>query len=536
MTAVARWHRPSDVALAFVVVLLCGPAPAEGGIPCLVDAAGMPLRGGPMPIVYHPDPGPLVTSAEGPIGRDEGAELLRAAAAAWEGVPTADVRFVAGAAIPVDVGPGNYGDFLGRCGDGMSPIIFDPTGEIIDAVMGVGAAEVVLGFTVHDCGTETAPGIPEATIVVNGSAVQDLDAAGARRVLRGILVHELGHVLNLCHSHLNAELADDGNPDNDVYLPVMFPFHSDDGAEIAPAPRFDDAAMVSMLYPAPDFYGSAGTIAGHVLAASASRPVSGAVVTVRSVREPLAGAAWTTSGWLRLEATNGVLVESSDVIPAIDGSYQVSGLPAGSYTVEVDGGVGGAPTEFYSGAAEGSDPRRDPPGLAEPVDVAAGEMSVGVTVELDRRLDSALGETEWDVAWRGRATIAGVNVAVDTDELPAGVIEFLSTGRYRVTPATELSGAWQPSSRRTFRHQLPVGAMQALLDPNGGVLHIASVHGQGRASRRYSRIRGRIVTRGVFVFPRSRFKLRLSYTGTRRRGVRSPGRVPIVGPPSSASP
>ena len=69
-----------------------------------------------------------------------------------------------------------------------------------------------------------------------------------------VLTHELGHFLNLCHTQLNADLADDGDPANDAYLPIMFPFRSDDDLESDPVLRFDDATMLSMLYPAPGFF------------------------------------------------------------------------------------------------------------------------------------------------------------------------------------------------------------------------------------------------------------------------------------------
>ena len=504
------------------------------GVPCLLDASGLPLRW-PLGIaVFNPDPGPL-TSGPGPtIDRDGALDLMRAAAEIWERVEGADVQFVAGAAIPTDVGASNSAQFIGRCGDGISPIVLDPTGEIVDAAMGEGAADVVLGFTVHDCAGESEPTLSEATVVVNGAAFRTLGPDEARRAFLGVIVHEFGHFLNLCHSQLNADVADDGDPANDVYLPVMFPFRSDDDPGSVPAPRFDDATLLATLYPAPGFSATTGTIAGHILSGDAGRPVSGVEVTVRSTSDPLALAQWTTSGWVRLESANGLLVESSDAIPAIQGSYQASGLPPGSYTVAVGGGRDDAVTEFYSGSTEGPDPKADPPRAAQAVEIRAGETNATVTVDLDSRVHSPLGETEWAIEWNGQASIAGVAATLDPAVLPAGTLELLSTGRYRVTPASELSGAWRPVGQRTYRLRVEPGAVQTLLDPDGQLLRVRSVKGRGRASRRAESIRGRIRARGTFLLPRARFTLRLDYAGRRVVAAPPPGRVPILSVSRSA--
>lgn len=520
------------LALAIAAFLLGVAPPGLAGVPCLVDRSGLPLRWPLGSAVFNPDPGPLSIGPGLAISRDEALDLLRAAAEIWERVEGADVQFVAGAPIPTDVGPGNFAEFVGRCGDGISPIVFDPTGEIIEAAMGAGAAEVVLGFTVHDCATESEPTMSEATVVLNGTAFRNLGADEARRAFLGVIVHEFGHFLNLCHSHLNAEVADDGDPANDVYLPVMFPFRSDDDPESDPVLRFDDMTMLSMLYPAPSFYSTSGTIAGHILSGEEGHPVSGVGITVRSTSDPLALAQWTASGWVRLEPANGVLIESSDVIPAIHGSYQASGLPPGSYTVEVAGGRSAAVTEFYSGSTEGTDPKTDPPHAAEAVAVAAGETNSNVTVVLDSRFRSRLGETEWSIGWSGQATIAGVQAALDPGDLPPGALELLSTGRYRMTPAIELSGTWRPIGQRKYRLRIEPGAVQTLLDPAGQLLRIRSVKGRGQASRRLSAIRGRIRARGTLLLPRARFTLRLDYAGSRVMAEPPLGRVPILPSPS----
>jgi hypothetical protein len=459
------------------------------------------------------------------IGGEEAAELVESAAEAWEAVSTAQVEFAAGAQLPVDVEAADYLAFVARCGDGLSPVIFDPFGSIVDDAFGAGASEFVLGFAVHDCGDEYAPRMAESSVVINGWALASLEAE-PRPALLGVIVHEFGHVLNLCHSHLHAEFADDGVAGNDAFLPVMFPFRSSDDLGADPTPRFDDRAMLSMLYPAPDFFSATGTISGHVVSGDQGRPVSGTAVVVRSTSDPLGAAQWTTSGWLRLEGAADLWVPVDDTIVAIDGSYQASGLPPGSYTVEVEGGISGESVEFYSGLAEGGDPAIDPPHVATPIDVTPGSVRTDVTIELDRHVQSLFAETEWDVRWRGGVSAAGGRARLPRDALPPGRLEFLSTGTYRVTPLFALGGLWAPRGKRTFRHRIDRDTIQTLFDPT---VEITRVKGRGRANRGLRKIRGKIVARGRAVFPfRGRVTVRLKYRGRRNRTARTPGRLPLL--------
>lgn len=530
-----RGSRQRVVAL-LVAALLGRVESAAAGIPCVVDDAGVPLTWHTMPVVYNLDPGPLAVLPNRVISAAGASEFVQEAGHLWEMLPTAAVRFATGPTLPADVDGTNYDEVLGVCGDGLSPVVFDGTGAIIDAVLGRGASAFVLGFTLHDCGEVAAPTLPESSVVLNGTVFAHLSADEARQAFVGVLAHELGHVLNLCHSRLHPEFVDDGDADNDAFVPIMFPFRSNDDPGAATRPRFDDAAMLSMLYPAPGFFDTTGTIGGHVTSGRAGQPVSGAEVIVRSTADPLGTAQWTTSGWLRLESVNGILASIGDAIPAIDGSYQASGLPPGSYTVRVDGGVTGAGAEFFSGIAESDDPFLDPPATAAVLSVDAGSVRTDATVTLDRRVSSPLGETQWNIRWRGSVAISGARLAFPARQLPTGSLEFLSTGRYRCSPIFELGGAWAPRGRRGVRHRALPAAVEALLDPGVGVVGIDTVTGRGRANRRLSRIHGRFVARGVLLFPRARFSVRLRYQGVRKRGPRPPGRLPLLPGPLGTTP
>jgi hypothetical protein len=493
-------------------------APARAGLPCLVDGGGTPLRWR-MPVTYHLD---------GSATAVDGATLVAAATAAWTAVDTASVSFAAGPPSPAVIDAGNAADVVARCGDGRSPIVFDPTGALTDALLGEGASQVVLGVTFHDCGADAAPDITEASVVING-AVFGFDGAAARATQVQVLAHELGHVLNLCHSRLHGEFVDDGDAADDAFVPLMFPSHSEDTAVPDPSPRFDDRAMLAALYPAPGLAAGHGSLGGHVLAGAAGIPVSGAPVVVRRLDDPLATAQWTTSGWVRLEGGGDVGVPVGDVVPAIDGSWQAPALPPGEYTVEVGAGVAGVPGEFFSGERESGDPLADPPDLAVPVAATAGVDRTDVTVRLAERVHSALGETDWDIAWRGRIVARGQSRRLPPDFLPPGRLQLRSTGAYLVTPVAALGGRWRAHGRRGARFDVDAVALESLFAGGGTPFTIRRAGGRGDADARLHRIHGAIVLRArLLVSPYVAFRLVLGYRGTRHDAPSAPGRVPLV--------
>ena len=114
----ARVTRTVLQAVGTLALLMSRTGSAEAGIPCLVSEEGIPLRWDPMPIVYNLDPGPLASHPHDVIGAEDGADLVRQAAAAWEDVGTAAVRFAAGPTLPADV----TADKRLRCGSGLGHV------------------------------------------------------------------------------------------------------------------------------------------------------------------------------------------------------------------------------------------------------------------------------------------------------------------------------------------------------------------------------------------------------------------------------
>lgn len=383
--------RGGVTALLLLAFLAATPSLAAG--PLFVNGAGEPLVWKVRPVPWSSDRGGL-----GVLDETTAHQLVEDGFATWAAVPSASIAFADVGALPVDVTAADVTDYLGVCGDGLSPVVFDTDGTITDALFGAGASNSILGFAGPECGTFSPPEITEASAVLNGKFIDGIASGGNPEVgletFLGVMVHEFGHYVNLDHSQINLIEAFDGTTAGNDAIATMFPFVVS-GAELATLAR-DDEVSLAMLYPADDFRTSTATITGEIRRGDTGAPFQGAFVIARNVVDPRRDAVGYVSG---ARFVTGSTVPGAS---ALVGAYELAGLtPDASYTIEVEpvstlftGGssvgplsppaVLPGPAETWNGSDEaGTNPPDDPDAPGTPIAAAAGDVVSGIDVVLN---------------------------------------------------------------------------------------------------------------------------------------------------------
>lgn len=337
----------------------------------LIVSSGKPVKWptSSMPIVYNLDQGEL-----GPFSRDEAAQMIVSAFAAWEAAPNTSIRFQRGTDLVVDVTVSNYYRYLDTLPKGNNPIVFDDDGSIIRSLYGKGSENDILGFggpTSYKNGEITA-----AQAVFNGYAVQSMGLSA--NAVYSTVLHELGHFIGLDHSQVLRHLAYDEVGWNDVFVTTMLPTATDDDSfRIYLTP--EDYYSVALIYPKAGLESQTGAIRGVVKRNTAEMP--GVNIIAR-----LVGA-----------VTDSIYSTVSGTYSKHGGDFELTGLPPGSYQI----GIEPIDPAYYDASSVGqySDSTRDdsfinPPLMQAyhsnpletscsawtPVTVSAGETVSGISI------------------------------------------------------------------------------------------------------------------------------------------------------------
>jgi hypothetical protein len=333
----------------------------------------------------------------GPFGRRshaEGVALVKEALRRWESVPTARLRLEDAGELPVHVDSGNILAFLNEVKPtDPSPILLDSDGSILQALFGKGAAEESYGYA-SPLWADPARGQLLVSFAILIGSTLSLNTDGY--ALQGCM-HEMGHFLGLGHSQINPEIWLDGDPTNDALAPVM---SYNWGPNATGHLHREDEAWLSWLYPSPELAAQTGTIRGRVLLPGRVTGLGGVLVVARRQGDPQATAVSGVSGYF-FGTGDGAIQEpgrpgsfwpvrvggddgASD--PVRMGEFLIPGLPAGSYTLELQqledrptishhGFLIGGP-KFWRQGSSSQDRATD----ATPLTVTAGQDVKGIDI------------------------------------------------------------------------------------------------------------------------------------------------------------
>jgi hypothetical protein len=238
--------------------------------------------------------------------------------------------------------------------------------------------------------------IIEGVSFLNGPSFSDLALAA------NVMVHEFGHYTNLAHTVVNGQIfiGDTSGPTPDwttfgfppfpdgvEVIETMYPFLFGGVDQLSRTPHADDIAILSTLYPEPDFFSDTGSISGTILAPNGSTKLTGVNVIARNLADPFTDA---------VSAISSDFTDSTSQGDPIVGTYTINGLtPGAEYAIFVDEILEGGfstpplaplpgPEEFYNGSDESNSDPPDDPIAYTPVMAVAGSPVTGVDVIINK--------------------------------------------------------------------------------------------------------------------------------------------------------
>ncbi len=215
---------------------------------------------------------------------------------------------------------------------GYTPIIFDNDGSIIDKIYGQNASLQYLGFGGPTFGNDNGR-ILESLLIINGKWYNDIntttDPERSLNDFKGTIAHEVGHIIGLDHSSINDSALSETNNTQSARaideiderefidsVPLMFPV----GISSLPDLRQDDKSSISLLYPNQNTLTNFGKIEGKVLREDKTTPVLGANIIARNIEDPT---------FIAISCV-------SDYLDSGAGSFSLTALPPGMYTLEIE--------------------------------------------------------------------------------------------------------------------------------------------------------------------------------------------------------
>lgn len=287
------------------------PLAAWGGNPSVTEAGSFRFWDEEnQTVFYH-----LERANEGNISDELIQQLAVKAFEQWSSIKYSELKFEFGGFLETDVTPENFEDFINNSEDSLNPVIFDFDGAILDTMFGQGSSESILGLTSAISGSGNGR-LQTASIIINGKLLFDSEDFASRAF--STLLHEAGHFAGLGHTQIHTEFAFDDNINNDLFIPVMFPFEAesiDSTLQLSP----DDELTLASLYRNDLFFTDLGCIIGSVVRKDGTA-VQGANVVAVNIDKQLVSR----------------FAVVSDLNKTQTGEFEFAGLPPGQYELFIE--------------------------------------------------------------------------------------------------------------------------------------------------------------------------------------------------------
>lgn len=313
----ARTH--VSILAAALTMAMAPVSTAWAGGPLAISGSSQPIVYASPDVTVHLEDGDL-----GGISNTQADGLVRDAFDLWNDVSTSTINLQTDdTAIVGDVSILDYTTYLPapnmsafKGDDGLNPLIYDETGEIIDEYFGDESSDSIIGVAFSE--SRNGTNFSEGYALINGSPVLQAQPQMTNDAYRILIAHEIGHFFGLDHSQIdidNTESANNFTVCNtraETDYPVMYPFICRETPSLHP----DDASAVSALYPDDSFAGSYGIIEGRFV------EVNGAAILGANI-------------WAENTSTGEVISIVSDYLLESNGYYKLH-LPPGSYTLHAN--------------------------------------------------------------------------------------------------------------------------------------------------------------------------------------------------------
>ena len=287
----------------------------------LVVKGGMAVSYGTRAYTYRYDKGTL-----GMFSNSEAVALIEELYKDWQAVKTTEIKFQQDnpGFLDFDINSSNFDSILNSQDLlGYTPVIFDNDGSLLNAFLGSGAGNSVLGLSgpITVSSGPLVNQIAESQAIFNGRFANGIntpsDPETTSDSFKGTVIHETGHGLGLDHAQINVEAIKPGaSQELQDTVPLMFPVAVNDLFLI----RRDDASAISFLYPNQSQLSGFGKIEGKLFRQDGKTPVIGGNVIARNINDP------------KLEAISCV----SDYLSDGSGLFTLFAVPPGSYKIEIE--------------------------------------------------------------------------------------------------------------------------------------------------------------------------------------------------------